>query len=107
MGDNLSIFLCFKALSEYEKANKTLPPNWSVKESKVFVDLVEKAASTLGKSEDEVSNILKFANSFSYIAEAELPTIGAYLGGMVAQEVIKAITNKYMPIKQFFTFHFN
>ena len=41
------------------------------------------------------------------MAEAELPSIGAYLGGIVAQEVIKAITNKYMPIRQFFTFHFN
>lgn len=50
---------------------------------------------------------MKFANAFSCIAEAELPTIGAYLGGLVSQEVIKAITNKYMPIKQFFTFHFN
>ena len=36
-----------------------------------------------------------------------MPTIGAYLGGIVSQEVIKAITNKYMPIKQFWTFHFN
>ena len=26
---------------------------------------------------------------------------------MVAQQIIKAITNKYMPIKQFWTFHFN
>ena len=73
----------------------------------MFVDLVEKEVSKLGKSEEEVNTILKFANSFSHIAEAELPTIGAYLGGMVSQEVIKAITNKYMPIKQFFTFHFN
>lgn len=50
---------------------------------------------------------MKFASQFSYVCEAELPVIGAYLGGLVAQEVIKAITNKYMPIKQFFTFHFN
>ena len=105
--ENLSIFLCFKALSEYEKENKSLPPNWSNKESKVFVGLVEQAISKMEKSEEEVKAILKFANDFSYVAEAELPTIGAYLGGIAAQEVIKAITNKYMPIKQFFTFHFN
>jgi hypothetical protein len=41
------------------------------------------------------------------VSEAQLPTIGAYLGGIVAQEAIKAITNKYMPIRQFFSFHFN
>jgi hypothetical protein len=27
------------------------------------------------------------------------------LGGIVSQEAIKAITNKYTPIRQFFTFH--
>lgn len=107
MGDNLSVFLCFKALSEYQKANKKVLPNWSIKESKVFADLVEQSVKKLEKSEEEVTNILRFANNFSYVAEAELPTIGAYLGGIVSQEVIKAITNKYMPIKQFWTFHFN
>lgn len=32
--------------------------------------------------------------------------LGAYLGGIAAQEVIKAITNKFMPIQQLFSFHF-
>lgn len=44
---------------------------------------------------------------FAFTSESELPTLGAYLGGVVAQEAIKAITNKYMPIRQFFAFHFN
>jgi molybdopterin/thiamine biosynthesis adenylyltransferase len=52
MGDSLSIFLCFQALAEYQKLHKSLPPNWSVKESKVFVDLVEQAVKKLEKSEE-------------------------------------------------------
>jgi hypothetical protein len=49
----------------------------------------------------------EFGRLFAVTSEAELPSLGAYLGGVVAQEAIKAITNKYMPIRQFFTFHFN
>lgn len=107
IGDNFNVFICFKALAEYQKVCKKNVDNWSIKESKVFVDFVEKMVAKMEKSEEEVKNVLKFANTFSFVAEAELPTIGAYLGGIVAQEVIKAITNKYMPIKQFWTFHFN
>lgn len=50
MGDNTNIFLCFKALGEYEKINKTSPQNWSVKESKAFVELVEQSIKGLNKS---------------------------------------------------------
>lgn len=32
------------------------------------------------------------------------PPIAALLGGMVAQEIVKAITQKFMPIKQHFYF---
>ena len=47
MGDNLSLFLCFKALAQYQKANKGTLPNWSIKESKMFVDLVEKMVAKM------------------------------------------------------------
>jgi hypothetical protein len=50
MGDNTNIFFCFKALGEYEKINKNLPNNWSIKESKAFVDLVEQSIKGLNKS---------------------------------------------------------
>lgn len=32
------------------------------------------------------------------------PPIAAFIGGIVAQEIVKAITQKYMPIKQYFYF---
>ncbi len=30
------------------------------------------------------------------------PPLAAFLGGVVSQEIVKAITQKYMPIKQLF-----
>lgn len=50
IAENLPIFLSFQALGEYKKANKVIPPNWSVKESKVLVNLVEQSIKGLNKS---------------------------------------------------------
>ena len=49
---------------------------------------------------------MEFFYEFSLVAESELPAIDAYLGGLASQEAIKAITNKFAPIQQLFTFHF-
>lgn len=107
MGDNQNLFICFKILSDFKKQNKRSPRNWNSEDAKEYVERVKKVYESLKKSEEEIEKGLKFAHRFACIAEAELPTIGAYLGGIVSQEVIKAITNKYTPIKQFFTFHVN
>ena len=52
MGDNLSLFLCFKALSQYFNANNAVVPNWSIKESKAFVEIVEQMVKKMEKSEE-------------------------------------------------------
>lgn len=49
MGDNLSVFLCFKALSIYESTHKSFPSNWSVKDNKEFLTILESLIKTLGK----------------------------------------------------------
>jgi hypothetical protein len=36
---------------------------------------------------------------FSLINGSRLPALDAYLGGLVCQEILKAITKKYTPIK--------
>jgi len=107
MGDNFSIFASFMAYSEFKSKNKRLPKNWSLEDAKEFEETVVKIAKSHEKDEKEMENIAKFARKFSFICEAELPSIGAYMGGLVSQEVIKGITNKFSPIKQFFTFHLN
>ena len=106
MGDNLNIFLCYQALSQFHVEYKKIPLNWSLKDADCFIKIVEAIASPYKLEEKELEGLKDFAKAFCLVAEAELPSIGAYLGGLVSQEVIKAITNKYMPIKQFFTFHF-
>lgn len=39
---------------------------------------------------------------FCMTAQGQLPPMAAFIGGFIAQEAIKAITNKYTPIQGFF-----
>ena len=50
IGDNFNVFVCFKALAEYQKICQKNVDNWSVKDSKVFVDFVEKMVTKMEKS---------------------------------------------------------
>lgn len=51
LADNTNIFQCFKILGEFETTFKASPVNWSLKESKIFVDLFEKSVKALNLSE--------------------------------------------------------
>ena len=59
---------------------------------------------------DESSEIKEFdeemANNLCLYLKAELPPIVSFLGGVVAQEIIK-ITGKFTPFNQWFEFEFN
>lgn len=44
------------------------------------------------------------ASAFFGTRKASVGPISAFVGGMVTQEIVKAITKKYMPIKQEFYF---
>ena len=43
-------------------------------------------------------DLMKFLRNFSLISQGIFPPLGAYLGGIVSQEVIKAVTGKYIPV---------
>ena len=39
--------------------------------------------------------------------QASLPPLAAFIGGVVAQEIVKAMTSKFVPIKQLAIFTFS
>lgn len=85
MGDNQSIFLCYQALATYKAAHKSAPRNWNNQDWEKYKEILISLTQPLGKQQEELDKILSFGKLFSFVSEAELPTIGAYLGGMVAQ----------------------
>ena len=53
----------------------------------------------------EEQNLDKFCLQFAFTCSGVFPPLCAFLGGMVAQEVIKSITQKYTPIHQLMYFN--
>ncbi|KAF2829451.1 hypothetical protein CC86DRAFT_346197 [Ophiobolus disseminans] len=63
-------------------------------------DLVKEAGASIDKDEYAAikTQIGEFANELVRAGGAELHNIGALTGGMVSQEVIKVITEQYVPV---------
>ena len=53
-------------------------------------------------SDDEWSKLCKLRDGFEKMKLVSFGPLCAFIGGIVSQEVVKAITKKYMPIKQEF-----
>lgn len=50
---------------------------------------------------------MNYINLFSYTCSGNFGSICAFYGGIVSQEVFKAITGKYTPIHQYFLADFS
>jgi hypothetical protein len=52
--------------------------------------------------ESQMKLIEKLVSIFYTTLNVSFAPISAFLGGIVSQEIVKAITQKYTPIKQYF-----
>jgi len=79
---------------------------WSLKSATQFIEICKKIAPRykMDPSTDFTSDSLafRFFHMFSFTAQGVLNPLCAFMGGYVAQEAIKAITQKYTPTQQFF-----
>ena len=44
------------------------------------------------------NQLIPVINLFSLTSGGQVPALGAFMGGLLSQEVLKAITKKYSPI---------
>ena len=88
-------------MHEYRKRSGRLPKPWSNSDAADFVNLAKELnAKGLTPIELEESTI----ELFSKICAGNLSPMAAAIGGVVAQEVMKACSGKFMPIKQLLYF---
>lgn len=97
----LQLHLCFQALSVFEFRTKRLPIPRNEADSLAFLAIVKELSPAMSSPPDLTEEIIK---QFSYQARGDLPPMNAVLGGMVAQEILKASSGKFMPIQQYFYF---
>uniref|UniRef100_A0A665TPI4 Ubiquitin-activating enzyme E1 n=1 Tax=Echeneis naucrates TaxID=173247 RepID=A0A665TPI4_ECHNA len=87
-----TLHLAFQALHIFVKTKQRLPHIWSqVSEHPRILQPLEQL------DEDAVRNL-------SYTAQGDLAPINAFIGGLAAQEVIKACSRKFIPLQQWLCF---
>mgnify|MGYP000926696280 CR=1 FL=1 len=97
------LHIAFAALDEFKKINKRSPNAWSVSDAEEFIKLAEGPAKNLvSYKKEEDKKYLQLMRLFSFTSQGVFAPLTALIGGFVAQEAIKGITQKFMPTKQFF-----
>ena len=108
--ENELIFLSFKSILEFVEENKRLPKLNSTEDAEIIVQKTKK----LFEKEKKENNLRykelkefdeKIPINISLYASCQIPCMTSFLGGVIAQEIIKT-TGKYIPINQWQIFNF-
>uniref|UniRef100_A0AAX7SXG1 E1 ubiquitin-activating enzyme n=1 Tax=Astatotilapia calliptera TaxID=8154 RepID=A0AAX7SXG1_ASTCA len=95
-----TLHLAFQALHSFVKKEKRLPGLWSQSDADYLLTIVRELNEVAQLEElDEVT-----VQSLSYTAQGDLAPINAFIGGLAAQEVIKACSRKFTPLQQWLYF---
>ncbi|KAH3902405.1 probable Ubiquitin-activating enzyme E1 1 [Saccharomycodes ludwigii] len=93
------LHLGFQALDIFKTnhINGELPRPMNDEDAKKVLEIVSKL-----NPDEEINE--KLIKELSYQARGDIPSVNAFIGGLVAQEVLKACSGKFTPIKQFMYF---
>lgn len=92
------LHVAFQAIDQFKAAHKRLPNPWNEDDANDFVNIASKVAEAF-KIEDLDKKMMALISKTAF---GELAPMQAVIGGIVAQEVMKACTGKFMPINQWF-----
>jgi ubiquitin-activating enzyme E1 len=96
------LHLAYRTLHEYRKQHQGASPRpWSDADADKFINLAEQLIKLDG---EEFTIDKKLVKTFANIAAGQVAPIQAVIGGIVAQEVLKACSGKFVPVKQWFYF---
>ncbi|CAI6762582.1 ANM_collapsed_G0032080.mRNA.1.CDS.1 [Saccharomyces cerevisiae] len=100
------LHLGFQALHQFAvRHNGELPRTTNDEDAneliKLVTDLSVQQPEVLGEGVDVNEDLIK---ELSYQARGDIPGVVAFFGGLVAQEVLKACSGKFTPLKQFMYF---
>ncbi|CEI40335.1 Ubiquitin-activating enzyme E1 1 [Fusarium venenatum] len=95
------LHLGFQALHAFQLTHKRLPNPMDDDDAIVVLGAAKKFAEQEGLEIELDEKLLK---ELSYQAQGDLNPMAAYFGGLVAQEVLKAVSGKFQPIVQWMYF---
>lgn len=96
------LHIAFQTLHTYEEKYGGPPKPWSESDANQFLSLFKEINEGSAAKVDEFDeNLVK---QFAKIAAGGLAPLDAFIGGIVAQEVMKACSGKFTPINQWLYF---
>lgn len=96
------LHLGYQALHHYKKNNGTLPRPKNQEDSQKFLSIAKELNEKIGTKIDDIDE--KLLSEFASQATGDLCPMQAVMGGMAAQEVMKACSGKFMPVMQWMYF---
>jgi len=91
----------FQALNAFAQTHGRLPRPMNEEDALVVVNSAKEFAKAEGVEVEFDDKVLK---ELSYQATGDLSPMAAFFGGLTAQEVLKAVSGKFNPVKQFMYF---
>ncbi|KAF4126940.1 ubiquitin-activating enzyme E1 [Geosmithia morbida] len=95
------LHLGFQALHAFQVSKGRLPNPLDEDDATIVLEAAKKFARDEGV---EVEFDAKLIKELSYQAKGDLSPVAAFLGGLAAQEVLKAVSGKFHPINQWLYF---
>ncbi|PWA28681.1 hypothetical protein CCH79_00014815 [Gambusia affinis] len=94
----------FQAIHAFKQKHSRLPTPWSQADGDELLTLAKElnSAQTGSAKVEELDEAL--IKKMSYLAAGDLSPVNAFIGGVAAQEVMKASTGKFMPVMQWLYF---
>lgn len=104
--DNPNIlFIAFLALDDFMSAsdNLALPRPWHVDDTGKFLTIAETHINKFyDNASKEPKSLREVLMRFALTVGGTVGPFAAFVGGLVSQEIVKAITNKFIPTNQLF-----
>uniref|UniRef100_U5EX66 E1 ubiquitin-activating enzyme n=1 Tax=Corethrella appendiculata TaxID=1370023 RepID=U5EX66_9DIPT len=94
------IQIAFTCLHRFIEKHGRVPRSWNQDDAQLFVELCKERAAEI--KVEEVNE--KLLQTFAKVCAGDLCPMNGAIGGITAQEVMKACTGKFTPIYQYFTY---
>uniref|UniRef100_A0A8C4SWU1 E1 ubiquitin-activating enzyme n=1 Tax=Erpetoichthys calabaricus TaxID=27687 RepID=A0A8C4SWU1_ERPCA len=94
----------FQALRHFAKQHDRMPKPWNKSDAEELLSIAKSINSCLSGSAKQEQLDETLLKKLSYVSAGDLAPINAFIGGLAAQEVMKACTGKFMPIVQWLYF---
>lgn len=95
------LHLAFQALHEFVKQHARLPTSWGKSDAEEFMSVAKRINEARENKIEVKEDLLRM---FANVAAGNLSPVNAAIGGIIAQEVMKACSGKFSPIYQWLYF---